>query len=606
MLFKFEHPQLLWALLAAPAALLLAAGYRWWRRQALEQLGTVDRVLAPQPARLFWLKTSLLAAALALLAVVLANPQRGAKKQTATQQSADVFIALDISQSMLAEDMKPSRLDLAKRFAQKLVQSLEGERVGLIFFAGNAYVQVPLSTDYTFLLQSLQSADPSLMTEQGTAIPAAIELAEKSFEAQPGGGRALVLITDGENHDEDAVSRASTAFGDGVVVYAVGVGTAEGAPIPTVGLASGQYKRDEQGEVVRTRFDEAALRQVALAGGGRAYHIAQGDAVLSSLQREVSHLQKRDIAIRSFAEQESWFQWFLLPALLLLGLRFWVSSNIENPNVGRVSNPSDVKKNPNGGRVQNPSSVKIVIFFLLASGGTPISAQSAHRSLLSGDRDYDQERYQEAEKHYRNATEKNPGSTDAAYNYGNALYQQGKYPEAAQQFERAAAAGDNPGVLYNLGNALLKQGKYSDAAKAYERSLRLRPGDANTKMNLQMAKKKIKEEEQKQQQQQQNQQQQPNQGQNQSPNQQNQPPQNQPQNQPPKPQEQQPNQGQGQPQQPNQNQPQDQPQQSTGKMSQDQARRMLETTIGPNDQKSARKYRQRQSPTQGGKGKKDW
>jgi len=238
----------------------------------------------------------------------------------------------------------------------------------------------------------------------------------------------------------------------------------------------------------------------------------------------------------------------------------------------------------------------------LALSPTLLTAQSAHRSLLLGDRDYDQERYGEAEKHYRNATEKNPGSTDAAYNYGNALYQQGKYPEAAQQYEKVAAAGDNPGVLYNLGNALLKQGKYREAARAYERSLRLRPGDANTKMNLQMAKKKIKEEEQKQQQQQQQNQsqQQPNQGQNQQPNQQQQ---NQQPNSPQPPQ-QQPNQG--QPQQPDPNQAQDQPQQGTGKMSRDQARRMLETTVGPNDQKSARKYRQRQAPRQGGKGKKDW
>jgi len=325
MSFQFEHPQLLWGLFSAPAVLLLAAGYRWWRAQALTQLGAVERLLPVQSAGPFWLKTSLLAAALALLAVVLANPQRGAKKQTATQESADVFIALDISQSMLAEDTKPSRLDWAKRFAQKLVQSLEGERVGLIFFAGSAYVQVPLSTDYTFLLQSLQTADPSLMTEQGTAIPAAIELAEKSFDAQPGGGRALILITDGENHDEDAVSRASTAFGDGVVIYAVGVGTAEGAPIPaTGGLHDGQYKRDERGDIVRTRLDEAALRKIALAGGGRAYHAAQDESALRSLRREVGQLQKRDIAILSFAERESWFQWFLLPALLLLGLQFFL------------------------------------------------------------------------------------------------------------------------------------------------------------------------------------------------------------------------------------------------------------------------------------------
>ncbi len=285
-IFKFEYPELLWGLLAAPAVLLLAIWYRSWRKQALTRMGVVDKLLTSDSTRHFWLKTGLVAGAAALLFIAVANPQRGARKQTVTQQSADVFIALDISQSMLAEDVKPNRLERSRIFAQKLVQALEGERIGLVFFAGSAFLQMPLSTDYSFTVQSLQTADPSLLTQQGTAIPEAIALAQKSFDAQPGGGRAVILITDGENHDEDAVSQAADAFGDGVVIYTVGAGTAEGAPIPQGGIGMPQYKRDEKGDVVRTRLDEANIRKIALAGGGRAYNVAQDDAAINAVMPE--------------------------------------------------------------------------------------------------------------------------------------------------------------------------------------------------------------------------------------------------------------------------------------------------------------------------------
>lgn len=327
-MFKFQYPWLLWALWAAPLTLLLAGAYRVWRAQAVDQLDGSHQMLPPQPGRLFWLKNTLLALALALLALAAANPQRGVRKQTRTQQAADVFLALDLSQSMLATDLKPSRLDWAKRFAQKLVHALEGERVGLLFFAGSAYVQVPLSTDYTFVLQSLQSADPGYISTQGTAIPTAIDLAEKSFEEQPGGGRALILITDGEDHDAGAVERAGAAFAEGTVIYTVGVGSVEGAPVPTT---DGQYKRDEKGNIVITRLGEQALQEIALAGGGRAYQVTQDETALRALRREVDQLQKRDIAIRSFSEQESWYAWFALPALLLLLLRLYLERPYQDP-----------------------------------------------------------------------------------------------------------------------------------------------------------------------------------------------------------------------------------------------------------------------------------
>jgi Ca-activated chloride channel family protein len=304
--------------------------YWVWRKNVLTRLGNVERIMPGFSKSKFWLKNGLLALGLALLAIAWANPQLGAKKQTVTQESSDVFIALDISNSMLCQDVAPSRLELAKAFAQKLVQTLEGERIGLIFFAGNAYLQMPLSTDYSFIIQSIQSAAPDLITEQGTAIPAAFELAQQSFGYEPGGGRAIILITDGEDHDEDAVKKAGRAFDDGIVIYAVGAGTLGGGPLPVSDMNGTQFKRDNDGEIVRSRLNENLLRQLALAGGGRAFNISQGDAAISALRREVDNLQKRELEIRSFAEFESWYQWFLLPALVLLLLEVLISFRKRN------------------------------------------------------------------------------------------------------------------------------------------------------------------------------------------------------------------------------------------------------------------------------------
>ncbi|MFN0035879.1 MAG: VWA domain-containing protein [Saprospiraceae bacterium] len=324
-MFQFQHPEFLWLLAAVPFLVLLLLGYGLWRRNALARLGDTSRLMPVFSTLKFWTKGALLALALACLAVAWANPQMGAKKQATTQKAADVFIALDISQSMLCRDVAPNRLELAKIFSQKLVKTLEGERIGLIFFAGNAFLAVPLSTDYPFLLQSIRSANPNLLTEQGTAIAPALALAEKSFEAAPGGGRAVVLITDGENHDEDALDAAETSFDNGTVVIVVGAGTANGGPVPTGDWEGSQYKRDENGELVRTRLNEDLLRKIALAGGGQALSISQSDRAVAAIEHTVGTLQKRDLELRSLSELESWYQWVLLPALLLLVVETLIS-----------------------------------------------------------------------------------------------------------------------------------------------------------------------------------------------------------------------------------------------------------------------------------------
>jgi Ca-activated chloride channel homolog len=324
--FTFEHPEWLWALLMVPGLFLMAAYFVQWKKKAITDMGAIERNTIIPFAPRTWLRISLLAITLAFLAIAAANPQKGMKKNTESQQSADVIIALDISQSMLAEDTKPSRLLLAKSFAQKLIKSLAGERVGLIFFAGTAFMQSPLSDDHNFLLRTLDEASPELISTQGTALPEAIALARRSFDDADGksGGRALILISDGENHGEDAKDAAREAFDDGMVIYTVGVGTEQGAPIP-LGNIQGMYKRDENNEIVHTKANFEELQRLAGAGGGRAYRLKQQDATLKGLKNEINNLEKRKIQVRSGSEMESWYQWFLLPAFLLLLLEWYVS-----------------------------------------------------------------------------------------------------------------------------------------------------------------------------------------------------------------------------------------------------------------------------------------
>jgi Ca-activated chloride channel family protein len=323
-MYRLEHQNFLYVLEALPFLVLLLTFHRRWRKEAVARLGQtelVERLMEGYSGRRVWLKNLLVGLSLLLLGFAWANPQRGVKTRHVDHRSADVFLALDISNSMLAEDVKPSRLELAKVFAIKLVQALEGERIGLIFFAGNAYLQMPLSTDYGFAITTIRDASPDYITTQGTAIPIAVDLARRSFDKDAGAGQAMVIITDGENHDADAVSAAAAARGDGIQLYAIGAGTAAGAPVP---MGDGQFKRDERGRPVRTKLNEALLQDLARAGGGAVYNIQQGEAAVKALKTGLTQLQKRDLEVRSYTEFRSYFQYLLLPGLLLLALDSWV------------------------------------------------------------------------------------------------------------------------------------------------------------------------------------------------------------------------------------------------------------------------------------------
>jgi len=315
---RFENPallHLLWALLFQ--ALLLYA-YWQWRRRTLAKLGSPaleQRLMLGFSERRFWVKNGLFSGVIVLVVLAIANPQRAIRVQPPAQTSADVLIALDISNSMLAKDVQPSRLEQAKLFIQNLVKALDGERIGLLFFAGEAYPQMPLSTDYEALLLFVRNANPNFITDQGTDLGAAIGLANRMFESVEPAGHALILITDGENHEEKALQRAQEAQADGMVIHTVGIGTAAGAMIP--GDAGG-FQRDFTGQVIRTSMNEPSMRELAKAGGGLSFNGNQGASAIDALKREVGRLQKSTVEAQVYTAYVSYFQWLLVAALLLL------------------------------------------------------------------------------------------------------------------------------------------------------------------------------------------------------------------------------------------------------------------------------------------------
>ena len=317
-MLKFENPDLLLLLWVALLQGFLLWLYWRWRRRTLRLLGSpvlAQRLLLGFSAKRFWWKNALFGLALVLLVLAIANPRRMVKREADKQQSADIVLALDISQSMLARDAAPSRLEQARDFAQKLVQALETERIGLLFFAGDAFPQAPLSTDHEAVLLLLRNASPEFIADQGTAMGAAVDLAQRMFESNSAAGRGLILLSDGENHLDSAVPKARDARKEGLTIYTVGVGGTEGTTIP---LANGSPKRDGLGQIVQTKADPGALRDLAEAGGGAYFQANDGDQAVRQLARELGRLQKAAVEARAHTDYISYFQWLLLPCLLLL------------------------------------------------------------------------------------------------------------------------------------------------------------------------------------------------------------------------------------------------------------------------------------------------
>ena len=327
-MFRFEHAIHLYGLIAIPVLVLFFI-WMWRNRQkAIRQFASdhlLLRLIPDLSSGKHILKFTLLMIALAFLVIAWANPQWGIKKEKTQTKGIDLFIGLDISQSMMAEDIPPNRLERAKRFGQNLVEQLRGNRIGLIFFAGNAYVQMPLSKDYALAMILLQGADPEQAGTQGTAFSNAIELAERAFPEDNKNHKALIFLTDGENHEPEAVEIAKEANKNGLLIYTIGVGTEAGSFVPFVKNGRQEYKKDRSGNPVRSAINIPMMQELANAGGGQYFDLIDRPQVYQAIQNSIDKIEKQELELMVFDEYESYFQYFLAAGLLILFLEFFVS-----------------------------------------------------------------------------------------------------------------------------------------------------------------------------------------------------------------------------------------------------------------------------------------
>lgn len=344
-MFRFANIEMLWMLAVVPVFIGLYIWYTRRKRRQLAEFGDPALVieLMPNASRVRPnVKFSILMVALILLIVAAARPQYGQREQTVKRQGIEAIIALDISNSMLAEDVAPCRLDRAKQMLSKMIDQMVDDKVGLVVFAGEAYTQLPITCDYVSAKMFLNSITPDLIKTQGTAIGAALNTAIQSFGSEEtDASRAIILITDGENHEDDAAAVAARAKEMGIKVMVVGIGKPEGSPIPIPG--TNNFRKDRQGNVVVSRLNEDMCRDIAKAGNGIYVRCDNTNTAMRALQKEIDTLATTEIETKVYTDYNEQFQSFALVALLLLIIDFFIF-NRKNKSLTRLDIFNEEKK----------------------------------------------------------------------------------------------------------------------------------------------------------------------------------------------------------------------------------------------------------------------
>jgi Ca-activated chloride channel family protein len=329
-MLKLANPEFLWALLAIPFFLLLFLAVARWKKRALASLGDKKVVGLMMPMVSFsrpWLKFILFATAFLFLIVGLADPQIGSKTEEEQRKGADLMILLDVSNSMLSQDMVPNRLENAKQALAQLIDNLHSDRIGIVVFAGEPYVQLPMTTDYSAAKLFLNTINTNMVPTQGTAIGAAINMAMDNFDFKDGTGKAMIIITDGENHEDDAVVAAREAAEKDVMVNVIGMGSENGSPIPIYqdGKQVG-FHTDSAGHTVISKLNEDMCREITAAGNGAYVRATNANTGLSIIMSQISKVQRKTYDNKTFKNFEDRFQFFLAFAFLLLIAEFFISN----------------------------------------------------------------------------------------------------------------------------------------------------------------------------------------------------------------------------------------------------------------------------------------
>ncbi|MBK7764035.1 MAG: VWA domain-containing protein [Bacteroidetes bacterium] len=323
MVLRFQHPELFWLLCLAFLLVGLYLLKNQWRKKAMQKIGDPQLVQALMPRyskNLQFIKTVLVVLAFTIGIIGLANLQAGSRSEKVERKGIDVMIALDVSKSMLATDLSPNRLERAKQFIARLLEKSGNNRIGLIVFAGRAYISVPLTVDFSALKMNLETASPNMVPTQGTVLGEAISMARQSFNTKETKYKSIVLISDGEDHDEGVMDEVKQAVGEGIMINTLGIGSPEGSPI--LDPETNANKKDEEGNEIISKLNEKELQDIANAGQGNYMRLGNTDVAATQMANFINTSEKKNFGDSIFTDYNSYYQYFLLVAFVLLLIEF--------------------------------------------------------------------------------------------------------------------------------------------------------------------------------------------------------------------------------------------------------------------------------------------
>jgi len=477
-MYRFQHIEYLWALALIPLMLGLYFLLLRWKKKTARKIGDERLVKAitkhHSPAR-FNLKFLLLLFAFALGAVALANIRLPEGSRQVNRNGIDVMIALDVSRSMLARDVKPDRMERAKLLLNKLVDKLSNDRIGIVIFAGKAYLQMPLTGDHSAAKMYLSSATPDAVPTQGTVVSDALKMCYSAFNAKEKKYKAVVLISDGEDHDEGALSIAGKMADEGIVINTVGIGSPDGSTL--LDEVTGEVKKDNEGNVVISKLNEKELMGIAEKGNGIYQLYSNTDEVANNLTAQLGSMDQRTVTEDSLINYKNLFPYFLMMVLLLLVAELLIS---ERRRIAKKIAPVAPKA---------VFGAVLLLFFLSISFTS--RAQESKEEIKKGNDAYEKKEYGNAILAYKKVTDKAPSSTTAQYNLGNALYRDSKTDESVAAYDAAIKHAVTPAekakAYYNKGVVLQNNKKLPECIEAYKNALKLAPQDEDARQNLQKA-----------------------------------------------------------------------------------------------------------------------
>jgi len=501
----FEHA--IWLIVGLAACALLGWGFHRFQKKgqaALEKFAAghlLGRLTENVSSGRRMVKRVLLVAAVAAIFVALARPQIGYQWKEVKRKGIDILMAVDTSRSMLAEDVRPNRLERSKLGIMDFISRLEGDRVGLIPFAGTAFLMCPLTLDYDAFRQSLDALDTQIIPQGGTDIARAIEEADAAF-SNDAHHKILILVTDGEDLEGEALNAARKAARKGMTIYTVGVGTPAGERIPMKdGGRSGHFVKDDKGEMVTSRLDETTLREVAQVTGGQYEPLGQQAEGLDAIyQQKLSLVPKEELAQRMQRTPIERFEWPLLLAIVLLGMEFVLSDRKWRGKRVPVIQTADRRILTVRGLQAAAAAVVVAVLLVLVSQTVHASAGEAEQAYQNGD-------YPAAVAAYREAAKDAPADDALQFNLGAAAYKGKAYDDALTAFQTALNTQDIPlqnKAYYNMGNTLYRMGegtektdpqktieKWEASLKAYDGALKLDPADPDAGYNQAYVKKRL-------------------------------------------------------------------------------------------------------------------